>query len=78
MTQAELGLAVNASRSAVNAWENHRTVPRNKIGKVEEVLGVTLDEAPPADHRGDLLAQLRDIIDEAGEAGGDTTGRGRT
>ena len=78
MSQAELGQAVGASRSAVNSWENGRSSPRNRIGKIEEVLGITLYEVPPADHRDDLLAQLREIIDEAGEAGGDTTGRTRT
>jgi transcriptional regulator with XRE-family HTH domain len=78
MTQAELGLAVGVSRSAINSWERGRSYPRNRIGALEEVLGIRLDEAPPADHRDDLLAQLRVIIGEAGEAGGDTTGRGRT
>jgi transcriptional regulator with XRE-family HTH domain len=75
MSQAELGVAVGASRSAVNSWERGRSYPRNRIGAIEDVLGISLDEAPPADHRDDLLEQLRVIIDEAGAAGGDTTGR---
>ena len=69
MTQAELGLAVGVSRSAINSWERGRSYPRNRIGAIEDVLGISLDELPPADHRDDLLTKLQSIIDGEGRQG---------
>lgn len=42
MDQADVARALGVSRSAVNAWVNDRTYPRNAIGALEELLGVDL------------------------------------
>jgi transcriptional regulator with XRE-family HTH domain len=52
LSQEELATAVGASVRAVGDWENDRRKPRNRIGALEDVLGVRLDDEPPAD---DLL-----------------------
>lgn len=54
MSQEELAAAVGASRSAVNAWERDRALPRN-IVKLEEVLGVSLEPAPAPGSLDDLM-----------------------
>lgn len=43
MTQAELGQAVGAARETVGNWELGLTSPRNKLGKLREILGDDLD-----------------------------------
>jgi transcriptional regulator with XRE-family HTH domain len=45
-TQRDLAEAVGVSRASVDAWENNRTYPRNRIGALEEVLGVSLNGTP--------------------------------
>ena len=45
-TQRDLAKAVGVSRASVDAWENSRTYPRNRIGALEEVLGISLDGQP--------------------------------
>lgn len=49
LSQEELAKAVDASVRAVGDWENDRRKPRNRMGALEEVLGVSLegDEKPP-------------------------------
>jgi len=48
-TQRELAKAVGVSRATVDAWENDRSYPRNRIGALEDVLGIDLsDTAEPA------------------------------
>lgn len=47
MRQQDLAEAVGVSRTTVDAWENDRAYPRNRIGALEEVLGVSLDGEPP-------------------------------
>jgi transcriptional regulator with XRE-family HTH domain len=42
MSQAELATAIHRSRSAVNAWETGRAIPRNALGALEVVLGEDL------------------------------------
>lgn len=44
LSQEELAKAVGASPRAVGDWENNRRKPRNRIGALEEVLGVSLDD----------------------------------
>jgi len=48
LSQEELATAVGASVRAVGDWENNRRKPRNRLGALEEVLGVSLDEPAPA------------------------------
>lgn len=48
-TQRQLADALGVDIKTVDNWENGRTRPRNRIGALEEVLGVSLDgdAAPP-------------------------------
>lgn len=46
LSQQELAAAVGASPRAVGDWENDRRKPRNRLGALEEVLGVRLDGEP--------------------------------
>ena len=46
MSQEELAARLHVSRSAVNSWERDRSYPRNRIGALEEVLGVHLGGEP--------------------------------
>lgn len=45
--QADLARDLGVSRSAVNAWVNDRTYPRNAIGALEELLDVDLTSDEP-------------------------------
>lgn len=47
LSQEELAERVGASVRAVGDWENDRRKPRNRLGALEEVLGVALDGEPP-------------------------------
>jgi len=48
MSQEELAVKLRVSRSAVNSWERGRSYPRNRIGALEELLGISLTaEAAP-------------------------------
>jgi transcriptional regulator with XRE-family HTH domain len=74
MDQIQLARALDVSRSAVNAWINDRAWPMNRIGALEDLLGIkiprTLEEqqetspvplngtAPPADPWGRELFDL--------------------
>jgi len=53
MKQHELAAAVGVDRSAVSNWERGRHLPQRYQGKLEEILGISLDEpdmpAIPAD-----------------------------
>lgn len=65
LSQEELATAVGASRRAVGDWENDRRRPRNRLGALEDVLGVRLDDEPePAPAIPKSL--LRDIMTEPG------------
>jgi transcriptional regulator with XRE-family HTH domain len=44
LSQEELAQAVDASVRAVGDWENDRRKPRNRLGALEDALGVSLDE----------------------------------
>lgn len=46
LSQEELATAVSASVRAVGDWENDRRKPRNRLGALEEVLGVSLEGEP--------------------------------
>lgn len=46
LSQEELAALVGASSRAVGDWENNRRKPRNRLGVLEEVLGVRLDDEP--------------------------------
>jgi transcriptional regulator with XRE-family HTH domain len=49
LSQEELAALVGASSRAVGDWENNRRKPRNRLGALEEVLGVSLEETPEPD-----------------------------
>lgn len=44
-TQAKLAEAVGVSRDAIIKWESGKHTPRNRIGALEEVLGIDLTSA---------------------------------
>ena len=46
LSQEDLANAVGASVRAVGDWENDRRKPRNRLGAIEEVLGVDLTGEP--------------------------------
>lgn len=43
LTQEELALALGVSKSTVANWERGTAYPKRKLGKVEQFLGITLD-----------------------------------
>jgi transcriptional regulator with XRE-family HTH domain len=45
-TQVELAARIGVSPSSVADWERGASYPKKKLGKVEQVLGVRLDEDP--------------------------------
>jgi len=45
--QEDLAAAVGVSRNAVDAWENGRTYPNRNVGRIEEVLGISLSAPVP-------------------------------
>lgn len=44
LTQAELAAEVGVGKSTVVAWENGHHFPKRKLGKLEAVLGITLND----------------------------------
>lgn len=47
MTQRQLAQALSVNIKTVDNWENNRTSPKNSIGAIEEILGISLTgEAP--------------------------------
>lgn len=48
MTQSQLASAVGVNVKSVDNWEAGRTTPRNRLGALEEVLGISLGEEPAA------------------------------
>lgn len=46
LSQEELAALVGASSRAVGDWENNRRKPRNRLGVLEDVLGVSLEDTP--------------------------------
>ena len=46
MSQEELAAKLRVSRSAVNSWERDRSYPRNRIGALEQVLGIKVEGEP--------------------------------
>jgi transcriptional regulator with XRE-family HTH domain len=68
LSQEELATAVGASVRAVGDWENGRRKPRNRMGALEEVLRVRLDEEPgnpdePTREDVDYLRErIRDVL----------------
>lgn len=58
MSQAEAAEALGVSRSALNAWENDRAWPRNSVGALEQLYGISLGGEPPAALDEALIAAL--------------------
>ena len=52
-TQRQLADALGVNPKSVDNWENGRTSPRNSIGALEEVLGISLDEDQAAPEKDD-------------------------
>lgn len=46
LSQEDLAKAVGASVRAISDWENDKHHPRNRLGVLEEVLGVDLGDEP--------------------------------
>lgn len=71
MTQQELADLVEVDKKTVGNWERGRTHPRNRLGKVVEVLGLEMTSLEQAEEdirrlrgispeeRDDLIARLR-------------------
>ena len=60
-TQRQLADAVGVNVKTVDNWEAGRTSPRNRLGALEEVLGVALyAEQPGPDELADLLPPTDD------------------
>lgn len=63
-TQRQLADAVEVDRKTVDNWENDRSYPRNRIGALEDVLGVTLDEdGVPRDGTGHRVADRDQLLE---------------
>jgi transcriptional regulator with XRE-family HTH domain len=66
-TQQQLADALDVDRKTVDNWENDRTYPRNRIGALEEVLGISLTDEGAPSSRESLREQIRRIEDLARE-----------
>lgn len=51
LLQSELATLVGTSSRTVGNWERGETSPRNKLGKLEDVLGVALTVSSPTQDR---------------------------
>lgn len=66
MDQIDLARAVKVSRTTVSNWETGKSDPRNKLGKIYEVLGLNPDGQPKKSQTigPDLQGmKVRDLID---------------
>lgn len=61
-TQKQLAGKIGVSQKTVDNWENGRTSPKNSIGALEDVLGVSLSGAPPP--RPEIPDRLRREIEQ--------------
>lgn len=61
-SQVELAERLGVSPSTVANWERGASYPKKKLGKVEQVLGVTLDGDEPEPEPDLLPPGLRDLI----------------
>lgn len=51
LLQSELATLVGTSNRTVGNWERGETSPRNRLGKLEDVLGVALTVSSPTEDR---------------------------
>lgn len=63
-SQVELAERLGVSPSTVANWERGASYPKKKLGKVEQVLGVTLDGDEPESEPAWLTDLRRRIYDE--------------
>lgn len=56
-TQAELAERLRVGLKTINNWESNRVSPKNRLGMIGEVLGITIDDADVSDP----LAALSDL-----------------
>lgn len=61
MTQQDLADALSVSKSTVANWETGKHFPLRYLGKVEQVLGISLDEA---DDELEIPPDLQEYIDK--------------
>jgi transcriptional regulator with XRE-family HTH domain len=48
MRQQDLADKLGVSRNSIDSWENDRSYPQRTLARLEQVLGVSLDEDAPA------------------------------
>ena len=66
-------MAVGASVRAVGDWENDRRKPRNRLGALEEELGVSLGDEPGKPETAtpeeieELRAHIREVLGEGSD-----------
>lgn len=65
-TQQQLAKLAGVAVRTVNDWENDRSYPRNRVGALEELLGIRLPRAGrgPEDGAAVIPARLRRVIME--------------
>lgn len=66
-TQIELAERLGVSPSTVANWERGAAYPLKKLGKVEQVLGIMLDEPAPDDPGAPTAEELDDLRDHIKE-----------
>ena len=59
MRQEDLARKLGVSRGAVSNWEAGKHFPKRKLGLVEQVLGISLDDAPEPESEPAWLTDLR-------------------
>jgi len=69
-SQRELAEHLGVNRKTVDNWENGRTQPASSIGALEDILGISLDDAdedsrsPPRELPADLQELMRQRVGE--------------
>ena len=63
-TQRQLADALEVDEKTVRNWEADRGYPRNRIGALEQVLGVRFDDDDDGSHARPISPQLRRLITE--------------
>lgn len=66
-TQRQLADALGVNIKTVDNWENGRTSPKNSLGALEQVLGISLDDEPGRPERWPHVPPtLVDAIEDTG------------
>lgn len=67
MTQAELATAIGVGPRTVTNWETGSTVPRNRIGRLEEFFGLDTNGTDDPIRTASEVALLAELMRRAGE-----------